>query len=153
MRVAEIMHLKKGDVKFLNARVVILLLPESKGAKRKGQTESVMIRDPTLVKILRFCVKTAGIDELVFGGTYRSFAKAFVEFATFFRPKACQFDAAWIASRRCYMAFRPVFVFRQNSGTRRLVSSANGQIVYRQSHGGERHCVASGRKPGKACGS
>jgi integrase len=87
LRVAEVMHLKQEDVKFLNPRVVVLLLPESKGAKRKGQTESVMIRDPTLVKILAFCVKTCGSDGLVFGGTYRAFAKALIEFAAVFGLK------------------------------------------------------------------
>jgi hypothetical protein len=51
LRLGEVMHLAVKDVKFLSPQAAMLLLPDSKGAKLKGQTESVMIRDRTLVSI------------------------------------------------------------------------------------------------------
>jgi integrase len=51
LRVGELIKLRMGDVNCLRDDLAVVTLPDSKGAKRKGKPESVIIRDVSVVRI------------------------------------------------------------------------------------------------------
>ena len=53
LRVGAILNLELHLITVAKAKLCILNLPASKGAKHKGQLETVLIKDPSLVKALR----------------------------------------------------------------------------------------------------
>ncbi len=52
LRVGELISVQMGQINCLKSDLALLTLPDSKGAKRKGQPESVMIRDVSIVRVL-----------------------------------------------------------------------------------------------------
>ena len=53
LRVGELIKLRLGDINCIKDDWAVLTLPDSKGAKRGGKPESVIIRDVTIVRMLK----------------------------------------------------------------------------------------------------
>jgi integrase len=84
LRVGEITQLESHQVKILSAHLAIIFLPDSKGAKLKGHSESILIRDNTLVSILQNLQGNALESDLLFDTNYRTFASNLLEYSVCF---------------------------------------------------------------------
>jgi integrase len=84
LRIGEVIQLRASNVNCLRPNFSILSFPHSKGAQMKGQTETVIIRDPVLNRVLSVLKASAGDADFIFGGSYREYAAAVSDYANFF---------------------------------------------------------------------
>jgi integrase len=84
LRIGEILSMRADQVNCLRDNLVIISFPLSKGAQRKGSTETVLIRDPSVVRMLRFLKDSLAGPDLLFGGSYKHYRSFLSESAAFF---------------------------------------------------------------------
>jgi integrase len=84
LRVGEVTQLKAGQIKCLSNSVALISLPDSKGAQRKGSSESVLIREALLVQVLKHLKSNTSDADLIFSQSYRSFAASLIYYVKCF---------------------------------------------------------------------
>ena len=82
----EITALRMRQIAVLNAGLVLITFSgsESKGAQRKGEPETVPIRDGSVIAALIFLKSRTEPDDYLIGGDYRDKCQALSEAAAFF---------------------------------------------------------------------
>ena len=85
-RMGEITALRMRQIAVLNAGLVLITFSgsESKGAQRKGEPETVPIRDGSVIAALIFLKSRTEPDDYLIGGDYRDKCLALTEAAAFF---------------------------------------------------------------------
>ena len=83
LRVSEIISAKFGQLNFLKEDYAILTLPNSKGASRSGQPETVVFKDTALIAQLKARWVSEGSQSFICPGTYGSFTREYKELRRF----------------------------------------------------------------------
>jgi integrase len=84
LRVGELINLRLGDINCIRDNWAVLTLPDSKGAKREGKPESVIVRDVALIRMLFKCKAEGRDSDPFYGGCYRDVCLGMCEAASFF---------------------------------------------------------------------
>jgi integrase len=81
LRMGEVVQLKAAQINCLkpNLAIITFLGTASKGAQLKGQPETVLIRDPVLVQVLKTLKEKPLEDGRIFGGSYAENSAALVD--------------------------------------------------------------------------
>ena len=74
---------KLEQFNFLKDDFIVLTLPNSKGASRSGQPETVVFKDRFLIAQLNARLMAEGSESLVCAGTYGSFTREYKELGSF----------------------------------------------------------------------
>ena len=81
LRANEMIGLTFGDISVLKSHTLMLTLEDTKGAKRSGEVESVLIRDNSLAQAVATLKKGRVASERIYDGTYRTLSQDIVEMA------------------------------------------------------------------------
>ena len=84
LRTADMVDLTYGQLHFLQPNLLHVIFPNSKGAKFSGAPESVQVRDPLLIRVLRNWSAASNPGDRVFGFGYVDFASSLKSYARFF---------------------------------------------------------------------
>ena len=70
LRTGEILDLLAKNIRTYGNPLLVVSLPDSKGASRSGNAETVMVRDPLIVLFGKALLKNLNDDDFVLGGTW-----------------------------------------------------------------------------------
>ena len=79
LRASEMISLTYGQISVLKHRTLMLTLEDTKGAKRSGEVESVLIRDDLLTPAIAKVKKAKRADDRLYEGTYRTLSLDIVQ--------------------------------------------------------------------------
>ena len=83
LRTGEICSIQMKDVRIVRDDLMSISLDNSKGALRSGTSESVLLRDPALINIIRSLNFKFGDERNLFKGDYRAFRCMYSKAACF----------------------------------------------------------------------
>ena len=78
LRADEMVNLTFGQVQVLKPDTLIMTFDDSKGAKRKNEVESVMVKEATLVPVVKRLKQGKKEDARIYQGTYRELGQDLV---------------------------------------------------------------------------
>lgn len=84
LRAGEMVELKWKDVTIYRPDLAVLVFAESKGAQRKGQAETVFIRDARIIQNLKQRKAMSGPDDYLYAGSYSELGSKIKALASFF---------------------------------------------------------------------
>ena len=81
LRANEMVTLTFGQISILKKDTLIVTLEDTKGTKRSGEVESVMIKDGSLVPVIEKMKKNSAAADRIYDGTYRTLSQDIVAMA------------------------------------------------------------------------
>ena len=131
LRACELVSLTPRQCSFLGSnRTLIISLPESKGAKRHGQTEQVIIYDTAIISFIHSLAQNRDGFQTIFGYTYLDFAADLKSLASFFGLRHPNLTAHGLRRGGATWFFQTTLSYdaTQEHGRWELLKTARGYI-------------------------
>ena len=81
LRASEMLMLTFGQISILRDGTMMITLEDTKGTKRSGEVESVLVRDNSLVPVVAKLKKGKAATDKVYDGTYRTLSQDIIQLA------------------------------------------------------------------------